>query len=349
MAGRPDPNISSGNRRRGAVASIDSPDRYLVLGLSRLAWAGIAGLTVLGVVETLFVGTIAYVAVANPSTPSPTAAAEDSKHSTPTPRSTPTPILDAVPATGCGSPTAHVYSPDRLQLLAACTRVTGTIDTIRAEPDGDLHVLLKLDAGQEHYINAKNVSGERGDLVLEPVCEKPVTQPDAIAACSGYVNSTVVPPAGTHTAVTGAWVLDKDHGWLEIHPVASFTPDVAVSPTPSSTAAPTPTPAPVTTPTSVPAPAPPPPASLSITITAATYGNVAAHTLPGATCSARARLPSGDYSQAQGLQAQPTAGADGNVSWTYRTTSRTTPGTGTYFVTCSLNGQSASASAPFTV
>ena len=93
----------------------------------------------------------------------------------------------------------------------------------------------------------------------------------------------------------------------------------------------------------------PPPAALSVTITQSTYGSLAAHTLPGATCSAKAVFPSGNTSRAQGLSATPTAGADGNVSWSYGKTSNTKPGTGTHYVTCSLNGQQATASAPFTV
>jgi len=241
------------------------------------------------------------------------------------------------PASGptCGDPHAHVYSPDRLELLAGCATVTGTVEVIRSQADGDLHVLLKLDPGQDKYINSKNVSAELGDLVLEPVCVHAPTQTDAVPACTGYQNPLTIPAVGTHVSVTGAWVLDLDHGWQELHPVFAF--NGVGTPSPS-------------TPTATNAPAPaPPPVQLSVTITAASYGYVAAQTLPGAVCFARARLPSGNYSQAQGLQVKPTAGADGNVSWTYGTTSRTTPGTGTYTVTCSLNGQSATATAPFTV
>jgi hypothetical protein len=86
-----------------------------------------------------------------------------------------------------------------------------------------------------------------------------------------------------------------------------------------------------------------------VTITGSTYGHLAAHTLPGATCSARAVFPSGNTSKAVGLSVTPTAGGDGNVGWSYQTTGNTKPGTGTHYVSCSLNGQQASASAPFTV
>lgn len=122
----------------------------------------------------------------------------------------------------CGSPTAHVYSPDRLKLLAACVTVTGTVGIIRVETDGDLHVLLRLDVGEGKYINARNVSGESGYLVLEPVCVRPPTQLDAISACASYVNRLPIPAVGVHVSVTGAWVLDLDHGWLELHPVFAF-------------------------------------------------------------------------------------------------------------------------------
>lgn len=140
-------------------------------------------------------------------------------------------------STACGDPHAHVYSPDRLQLLSACVTVTGVIDAVRREQDGDLHVLLHLDAGEEKYINGKN-GIEGGDLVLEPVCVNTPTQADAVDACAGYKNPLSIPSIGAHVTVTGAWVLDLDHGWLEIHPVASFGPAPApvASPPPDSDA-----------------------------------------------------------------------------------------------------------------
>lgn len=146
------------------------------------------------------------------------------------------------PTATCGEPHAHVYNPDRLQLLAPCVTVTGTVDVIRVEKDGDLHILLRLDAGQDKYLNAKNVTAEEGDLVLEPVCVRPPTQTDAIPACSGYTNPLPIPAVGVHVAVTGAWVLDLDHGWQEIHPVYAFNsvaPAGAKPTAPMSTATPT--------------------------------------------------------------------------------------------------------------
>lgn len=88
---------------------------------------------------------------------------------------------------------------------------------------------------------------------------------------------------------------------------------------------------------------------LTVTITSSSYGRVAAATLAGASCSARAVLPSGNRSQAQGLTLTVTAPASGAVSWSYATSSATKPGTGTHTVTCGLAGVTQSASASFTV
>src|SRR2546422_709243 len=75
-----------------------------------------------------------------------------------------------------------------------------------------------------------------------------------------------------------------------------------------------------------------------LTITRTSYGLVSAQTAPGATCSASARLPSGRESTAQGLDTH-NADSSGNITWTYRTVSNTSAGTGTYTVRCSSGGQ----------
>jgi hypothetical protein len=97
----------------------------------------------------------------------------------------------------CGAhPFEHVYHPSRLKVLAKCRTITGTIDFIRREPDGD--------------------------LVIEPVCVHEVTQEDAKDACRGYQSDIAVPAVGTRVSVTGPWVLDKPHGWNEIHPIVQM-------------------------------------------------------------------------------------------------------------------------------
>jgi hypothetical protein len=122
-------------------------------------------------------------------------------------------------ASVCRNPSEHVYHPYRLQLHNPCMTVTGTVFAVRTEPDGDYHILLKLDPQFANLINSANVSGEHGDLVLEPVCELPVTQQDAIASCAGVSPTIARPAVDSHVSATGAYVLDVDHGWMELHPL----------------------------------------------------------------------------------------------------------------------------------
>ena len=128
----------------------------------------------------------------------------------------------------------HVYHPTRLTMLAACKTVTGVIDLIRLpEPDGDTHVNIRLDAGQEGLVHRPGVAPgssqdytntrfQHGDLVTEAICQHPVIQPNAKAACAGFHDAIKIPPVGAHVEVTGVYVLDQDHGWTELHPVSAI-------------------------------------------------------------------------------------------------------------------------------
>ena len=127
-------------------------------------------------------------------------------------------------ATGCdASLWNHVYSPKRLQQLATCVSVTGTIDESNVDEDGDQHFLLKLDPGQDTLVNKRNVKKKSGDIVLEVVCANPTTQKKPKAACAGYTNPIRLPAVGEHVKATGTYVLDSHNGWVEIHPVSGFS------------------------------------------------------------------------------------------------------------------------------
>jgi hypothetical protein len=132
----------------------------------------------------------------------------------------------------CGSALwRHVYHPDRLRLVRRCMTVRGRVTEVRWEPDGDLHILL---ATRLSLVNAVNDEYEHGDLVLEEICQGSVTQADAVAACRGVPHDLTVPSAGDRVTVSGSYVLDADHGWMEIHPVTSLT-ITGSAPPPSST------------------------------------------------------------------------------------------------------------------
>ena len=133
----------------------------------------------------------------------------------------------------------YVYHPQRLEVSQACIRVTGVVAEIRTEADGDLHILLGLDAPFAHLLTLANQGVERGDLVIEPICVRPVTQLDAMAACRADPDPlTVLPRQGDYVWMEGRYVFDLQHGgWAELHPLYRWghqdgSPIPAGSPTP---------------------------------------------------------------------------------------------------------------------
>src|SRR5438105_4882703 len=94
-------------------------------------------------------------------------------------------------------------------------------DGVRHEADGDTHGWLQVDSQFVDLINPGNRSDEGGNLVFEIVCHYTVTQSDARPACEGFADHTSIPPPGTHVAITGTFVQEKNHKqWNEIHPVS---------------------------------------------------------------------------------------------------------------------------------
>jgi len=117
----------------------------------------------------------------------------------------------------------HVYHPSRLQIVDPCKTVSGIIESKKVEKDGDYHIRLKADPQFANLVNSANVKGQLGDLVLEPICVNPVTQPDAVSACQNFRENISIPLVGSHVQVIGSYVLDNQHGgWAEIHPVTSM-------------------------------------------------------------------------------------------------------------------------------
>lgn len=129
-------------------------------------------------------------------------------------------------ADGCdASLWQHVYHPQRLKVVEKCIAVTGTIHHVKREADGDDHIQFKLDPEFANLLNDNNTQVQAGCLVVEPVCQGPVTQADAQAACRDFHSAVEVFPSGKHVRVLGSYVLDSeaDHGWMEIHPVTAIT------------------------------------------------------------------------------------------------------------------------------
>jgi hypothetical protein len=145
---------------------------------------------------------------------------------TPTPASESSPTLMPVPTAVAQTclPTDQdrfIYNPDRLRVISACLRVEGTVEAIRSEKDGDLHILVALDPAFSRLLTPANDGVELGDLVVEPVCVHAVSQADAVEACSSDPDPLrSLPGLHRHIWLEGRYVLDEDHGgWAELHPL----------------------------------------------------------------------------------------------------------------------------------
>ena len=152
-------------------------------------------------------GLLAFACIPSP-TPSPTTSPSHSPSPSPT-------------AMNCAN-VPPVYHPARLQLLDACATFKGLVIADLHELDGDRHLWIEPDAGYEGLLNAANDYHGHKALVAEivPAC---TTQPATAAAASHCPASKIPAPAvGAHIQITGPHVLDTNHGWNEIHPVASL-------------------------------------------------------------------------------------------------------------------------------
>jgi hypothetical protein len=103
-----------------------------------------------------------------------------------------------------GTPLAGVYHPERLKVKSRCRIAVGTVEKVKPELyDGDIHIGLRLDPGQDNLLSEGNAR-VGGTLVLEII---PWDR-----------SRVVVPEVGQRIQVVGPWVEDTAHGWNEIHP-----------------------------------------------------------------------------------------------------------------------------------
>jgi hypothetical protein len=156
-----------------------------------------------------------------------------------------------------GDPLANVYHAYRLQVVARCSTVAGTVETIRHEDDGDYHIDLAVDGAYRQMLDAGNRTYQHGWLVLELVpadqsgCTvgqppRPTLGTYDYGICTGADETP--PRVGQHIWVTGPYVIDHWHNWAEIHPIWSMTTAKPTGPTPVVTSSPAPTKTASTTP-----------------------------------------------------------------------------------------------------
>lgn len=109
------------------------------------------------------------------------------------------------------NPLRGVYNPQRLQVIATCQTITGTVAHVSSERDGDLHIRLAVDPAYRNWLTAKNTQRQDGDLVVEYMPGDP------------WRNQH--PTIGERLQLGCTHVLDKQHGgWAECHPVWSVQP-----------------------------------------------------------------------------------------------------------------------------
>jgi len=111
----------------------------------------------------------------------------------------------------------HVYSPERLSVIEACTAVEGRVVSVHRAADVDLHI--GLDPEQKSILNLTNVMHAQRHLIVEVVCDHPTTKQQPSSACAGFTSQITAPGVGDRVRITGAYVTDRDDGWNEIHPV----------------------------------------------------------------------------------------------------------------------------------
>src|SRR5437764_10380694 len=101
-------------------------------------------------------------------------------------------------ARNCADPTdlrAGVYHPSRLHVLAACRTVSGTVSATSHEEDGDLHIAVVTGGALTNPVNRSKLGG---NLLIE-----------FMPRDGGHLPA---PSVGDRISVTGAWVLDTNHG-----------------------------------------------------------------------------------------------------------------------------------------
>lgn len=142
-----------------------------------------------------------------------------------------------------GPPLAGVYVPERLQLLHRCSTVSGTVDCLKLEPDGDVHLRVGVDPQFAGFLRPANslqtcVDHPGPHLVVEIIpqhSQGPLFRENN-ADAGGFV-TPAAPSPGDHITVTGPHVIDKNllhrvlyqgrpaENWAEIHPAWAIRVD----------------------------------------------------------------------------------------------------------------------------
>jgi hypothetical protein len=146
-----------------------------------------------------------------------------------------------------GDPLAGVYFPSRLTVKNACATVSGTVDCVKNEPDGDIHIRLRPDPSSLGLLTPANAfqqcDAEKDPHLVVEIIPQVGRLPfgDNSANDGGFV-TPAAPVAGDHVTVTGPYVWDSNalhdliypgkdvKDWAEIHPAWNITVDHPATP-----------------------------------------------------------------------------------------------------------------------
>jgi hypothetical protein len=141
-----------------------------------------------------------------------------------------------------GPPLAGVYLPFRLRVKNGCVKVSGTVDCLRHEDDGDIHIRLRVDPAYRRLLTPANAfqqcAGHAGPhLVVEIIPQQGHLPFVTNSASRGGFVTPAAPGVGDHVTVTGPLVWDSNalhdliypgrnvENWAEIHPAWNVTVD----------------------------------------------------------------------------------------------------------------------------
>ena len=147
-----------------------------------------------------------------------------------------------------GPPLAGVYLSGRLRLIDRCTTLSGTADCLKVEPDGDVHLRLRVDSHFTSMLRSANALQTCADhpgphLVVEIIPQHPrgILFRTNSADGGGFIDPPL-PRPGDHIVVTGPYVIDTNslhrilyqgraaENWAEIHPAWAIGVDHASTP-----------------------------------------------------------------------------------------------------------------------
>jgi hypothetical protein len=113
-------------------------------------------------------------------------------------------------------PCNRVHHPKRLVILDSSKTLSGKIEKVESDIDGDIHIQLKI---QDTSLLVKNnYKNENGCMVGEIVCAVPSVFP----ICWFFKNKITIPKEGDSVEIEGPYVFDKTHGITEIHPIMNL-------------------------------------------------------------------------------------------------------------------------------